>query len=283
MSFLDTISVNDKNTTPDGKYTIIKGVENKNLKGFIYETESSKLVSASFGNARVSKFSEAEYSKIISENSEEQTITICYEGPLVKVWFDEQGYHFSTSSNAYANNSFWGNKHEKFEKIFCEYGGDKFIQSLGSEPTKNLTHHFMVMGKNFTVTTRIHFRDNEYFVVYLGSVSIDGNINHPQHLDPNVYCYHKLDGINFLPTAFEINKRILIPSRMTPEEGLYILKNGYIKNKLSGNIHQDITCGECLIVRSKNKIFKITPRNYDLRCEMMGYVPNIKNQLYRVL
>lgn len=284
MSFLNTISVDDKEQSVDKKFTIIKGIENKNLKGFIYDSETSELLSASFGNACTVDFDEKNFQKILSENSENQIITVCYEGPLVKIWFDKEGkYHFSTSSKVDGSKSFWGNKNETFEKIFQLNGGDTFIRNLSGQYNQNLTHHFMIMTNDFTVTTRIDFRNNDAILVYLGTVSLDGQIMNPNNLDPNVYYYHNVSGFNFLPSKEELAGRILIPSRLTPETCMYILQNGYNKQKLSGHIHHDITSGESIIIRSNNKIIKVLPKCYELRSVIAGRTPNVKNQLYRLM
>ena len=73
MSFLNTISVDDKEQSVDKKFTVIKGIENKNLKGFIYDSETSELLSASFGNACTVDFDEKNdpYCKKCYESKEE--------------------------------------------------------------------------------------------------------------------------------------------------------------------------------------------------------------------
>lgn len=279
---LNSISVEDKVYNEDKSLVLIKGIENPKLKGCIFNPNSQSLISASFMDVENVDYNPATFKNYFSEQAN-NTISLCYEGPLVILRFDEKGkMHFYNTKRLDCRNSFWGNKNEKFGELFMDNGGARFVDSVEKIPS--ISHHFMIMTPSLMTTTRADFRNNQCIVVYLGSVSLDGTILNPEKLSPDVYYYHKISNNNFYPTREEVAGRILVPTRITLLEAEHILKNGYDFNQLSGKIDKSQFCGECVILRINNrKIIKFIPECYKLRSFIAGSVPNVKNRLYTIL
>lgn len=257
-------------------------------KGNLYR--GATLVSSTFKNPEQIQITGSEdFDKIISERSKDSVnfhFTICYEGALVKICYDDNGeLQFSNNSKVDCRGSFWGNKEETFFKSFNENGGDKFIAGIEQSKTPNVFHHFMLMTRNLVVTSRIDMRDNETIVVYLGSVDINGNIINPSSYSREVYHYHNIVDRNVLPTREELSGRILIPSRIDFQTAKHIIYNGYDLHTYPEEvIAKDITHGECVIARyNDQKIIKFLPTCYGYRDYITGSTPNVKNRLFRLM
>ena len=257
-------------------------------KGNIYR--GATLVSSTFKNPEQIQITGSEdFDRIIMERSKDSTnfhFTICYEGALVKLCYDDKGeLQFSNNSKVNCRGSFWGNKEETFFKVFNENGGDKFIAGIEQSKTPNVSHHFMLMTRNLVVTSRIDLRDNETIVVYLGSVDINGNIINPSSYSREVYHYHNIVDRNVLPTREELFGRILIPSRIDFQTAKHIIYNGYDPHTYPEQvITKDITHGECVIARyNDQKIIKFLPSCYEHRDYIAGNTPNVKNRFFRLM
>ncbi len=279
---IDTISVDDKVYNEDKSLVLIKGIENPNLKGCIFDTNTHQLVSSSFVDTETIEYDPATFKSFFNEN-ENITISLCYEGPLVIVRFDQDGKcHFYNTKRHDCSGSFWGDKTQKFGDLFLKNGGQKFIDTVEKIPS--ISHHFMITTPDFLNTSRIDFRNNECIVVYLGSVSLEGTILNPKDLSPDLYYYHNISENNFLPTKEEVNGKILIPSRLTYEGAIQLLTNGYHNIESSGKLDKSTFLGENIIVRKNNrKIIKFTPKCFSLRSFISGTTPNVKNRLYTIL
>jgi len=279
---LDTIPVDDKVYNEDKSLVLIKGIENPKLKGCIFNTTTHEMVSASFMDVETVDYDPTIFKSYFKESST-NTLSICYEGPLVIVRFDKEGKtHFYNTKRHDCTGSFWGNKQEKFGDLFMKYGGKKFIDTVEKVPS--ISHHFMIMTPSLLNTTRVDFRNNEGLVVYLGSVSLDGTILNPQTFSPDVYYYHKIADNNFLPSKEEVDGKILVPTRLTEEGAMHLLENGYHPHQSSGKIKKEEFSGECVILRINNrKIIKFVPKCHKLRSFVAGSVPNVKNRLYTIL
>ena len=279
---IDTISVEDKVFNEDNSLVLIKGKENPKLKGSVFRTENQEIISTSFSDVDVIEYTPEIFNSYFTPENK-NILTICYEGPLIMVRFDNpEEYQIYNNSRHDCTGSFWGNKEEKFGDLFLENGGQKFIDTVDRIP--GIAHHFMLMTPSLLTTTRIDFRNNQCIVVYLGSVSLDGTILNPSTFSPEIYYYHEIKGTNFLPTREELNGKILVPSRLTPEGAHHILTNGFDSNSFSGKLDNSFFNGECIIMRINNrKIIKFTPKCYNLRNKIAGSTPNVKNRLYTIL
>ena len=212
MNILDNFSSDDTNS--EGGLTIINGDKDRSLQGNIYITDTGELVSSTFRNSSEIQYTTDEDLLKLVDGTDHK-ITPCYEGAVVKVWFDPSGeIQFSNTKRINCRTSFWGNKENTFEKLFMENGGSKFIDSIDPTSSKGLTHHFMLMNRNLVITTRIDMRDNETIIIYLGSVDLEGNILEISDVDPKIYHYH-IDRTNALPSKKELDGRVLIPTVIT--------------------------------------------------------------------
>lgn len=284
----DLLRIEESEKKSDDKFTIINGDSNPELKGNIYLTENSKLVSRSFGEAKVVKFTNDSFLKFFEEVKEKDPnhyFTPCYEGPHVKVWFDEdKEIRFSNDNKIDCLKSFWGNKEETFGELFFKNGGDKFVEKL-SEETKipGYTHHFMILNRNLLITTRLDMRDNETVIVYLGTTTLEGKILEVTSIDPEVYFYN-IDRANVLPLKSELSSRILLPTKINFQEAYHVLTNGYEMNNYEPSLDKSLIKGECIVFRNGvDRIIKFTPDNYETRSFIAGSTPNIKNRLYNLL
>jgi len=97
------------------------GKVNPTSKGLIFE--KGTLVSHSFGNSFVKKYTNKTELEEFVNKFDNHSFTDCFEGPLVKLWYDSKGErHISTSNNMDCTNGFWGDREEKFGKLFKEFG-----------------------------------------------------------------------------------------------------------------------------------------------------------------
>ena len=272
----------------DDKFTIIKGDSRPEIKGNIYLKENSKLVSKSFGKCDVIEYEKSQFETFYKENKDiykNHYFTPCYEGPHVKIWYDDSGeIHFSNDNKIDCTTSFWGNKEETFGKLFFENGGQKFVDKLTSDVKRlGYTHHFMIINKSLVITSRIDLRNNDTIIVYLGTTSLDGKIFEITFLDPEVHFYNH-DKRNVFPSKEELAGRIIIPTKLTVEEAFFVLNNGYESNSYNPVIQRDLIKGECVIFRNGyDGIVKFNPPNYQMRSLIAGTTPNVKSRLYNLL
>lgn len=284
MFHLDQIEVSHKSLSEDGKFTIIREGP---LKGNIYDNDS-KIVSSSFTNCEETKYKKSEFELsylVQKEHQPNNYFTPYYEGPHVKVWFDDSGeLRFSNDNKIDCKNSFWGNKEEKFWDLFYNNGGEKFIKKFPDEMKKiGLTHHFMIVNKNLLITSRVDLRDNDTIIVYLGTTLLDGKILEITSIDTEVYFYNP-DRSNVFPLKEELQGRIMLPTKITFDEAVNVLTNGFGNTNYETFIQDDIIKGECVIWRDGvNKIIKFTPENYELRTLIAGSTPNVKSRLFTLL
>ena len=271
MLNLDLISSDDKNK--EGDFTLIKGSSDPSIQGNIYRTSTGELISSSFQESSVVEFStDKDFVTLFTENT---YATIGYEGAMVKLQYSENQTFFSNTSRVDCRNSFWGIKEHTFYKLWYENGGEKFINSIEHS---NLTHHFMIMNSNLVITSRMDLRDHDTVIIYLGSVDLEGNILQLDKIDPEIY-YLYTDRSNVLPSKEELAGRILIPTVITGDEALAILKNGYEQiSYKEDTVPFSLFKGETVILRRGTKeIVKVTPMCYDMRKKIAGNTPNIKN------
>ena len=137
----------------DGRFTGSTGAKDPFTRGLIFEDEA--IVSASFGYSPA--YTPSNEQLVMGTNLGTQ-ITTCFEGPLVKLWWDSEGKeHLSTTNKLDCRNSHWGNKEEKFGELFYNNGGTKFLQDCKD---RELTHHFMIMTPSLMVTSELNLKDN---------------------------------------------------------------------------------------------------------------------------
>lgn len=223
-------------------------------------------------------------------------ISCCFEGPLVKLWWDTSGtHHLSTTKNLDCTNSYWGNKDERFGPLFYANGGQVFIDS---QVDKTLTHHFMLMTPSLLVTSEFDLRDNECVMVYLGSM--DRRFNFVMmEFDETLFTQQQRMEI---PDKSTINGKILYPKIFTLEGDINILNNMFavIEFGLNPATHaifkpwsEDEACkgvnipllktyfGNPMIIRDTNGITKFIPRGYHKKCGILGNSPNVKLMVYQ--
>lgn len=187
-------------TVSDGKFTGILGITDPCTRGLIFEND--ELVSVSFGYSPCLTWdSETVFERVWKADE----VTSCFEGPLVKVWWDsEEQVHLSTTNKLDCTNSYWGNKEERFGPLFYNNGGTKFLEKV--KPS-DLTHHFMIMTNSLLVTSDIDLKDNDCVVVYLGSVSKDSRYLNLE-MDVDIFFHQLFDSI---PQKEQLEGRILYP------------------------------------------------------------------------
>jgi len=270
------------------------GSVNEESRGLIYDHDG-KLVSHSFGNTSVVEYTDKE--ALASLLKDGDVITQCFEGPLVKLWWDSEGNeHLSTTNKIDCTKSFWGNREERFGPLFYDNGGKIFSEYCHEHELKELTHHFMIMTPSLLVTSNVELNQNECIVVYLGSVNISGDYVEGI-LEGELHLFYRQEERNVFRDPLHISKRIVIPATTVYTEQHLdtidtVLRFGYgvryqitEEEKMRGVDINIITayCGEPLIVRRGNSITKIVPSGYKRKCELLGNTPNIKLQVFRMM
>jgi len=286
---IDQIDSSDKVT--DGDFTGSTGTVNPFTRGVIFEND--KIVSCSFGYSP--SYTPDENQIIQFCTNSEEDMTTCFEGPLIKLWWDsEDKQHLSTTNKINCINSYWGNKKEKFGDLFFNNGGKEFSENC----VHDLTHHFMIMTPSLMVTCDLDLKNNNCVVVYLGSMTKDGHYT-------NVYnekVFYK-QTCNTIPTKEELEGKILFPYVWKFDDtDQYtnfvdkVLKYGYTDHpsivaplsqteKFNGVDMKVIESyfGSPIIFRSINGIVKFVPASYDKKCGIIGNTPNIKLLVYNLM
>ena len=282
MFHLDQIELQNKVT--DGDFTMVVKSDNKEINGNIYLTENCTLISKSFGNTEEVIYEEESFKNFVTSQGGKGYFTPCYEGPLIRICHHNDELIFSNYNKINCRNSFYGNKEDKFEKLFFENGGQKFIESLTEESKKaGYSHHFMIVNRDLLITSRLDMRDNETIVVYLGTTTLDGKILDIALIDNNVHFYN-YDPMNLLPIKEELKSRILLPTKISSEQAFNLLIKGYESLQYDSCLSREITNGECVIFRNGvDKIVKFFPKNYEIRSYIAGKTPNKKHRLYNLL
>lgn len=276
------------------KFTASNGSVNPESRGLIYD-HTGTLVSHSFGDTSVVEYINTEHLASLLQDGD--VITQCFEGPLVKLWWDSEGNeHLSTTNKIDCTKSFWGNRTERFGNLFYENGGKMFSDWCREANKTNLTHHFMIMTPSLLVTTYLSLNRNDCVVVYLGSVNINGEYVEDA-IDSEQVLFYRQDERNVIPDPCHLSGRIMVPIRTVYESSVverieHTLRFGYgerliitEEEKMRGVDINIITAysGEAVIVRRGNSITKIVPTGYNRKCELLGNTPNIKLQLFRMM
>lgn len=288
---LDEIDASDK--IIDGKFTGLLGTTNPYLRGLIYEDD--KIVSTSFGFSPAYTPTEEQIRDLCNSDIE---ITTCFEGPLVKLWWDsEDKIHLSTTKKIDCTRSYWGNKDERFGDLFYSNGGQRFVDSCEHH---DYTHHFMIVTPSLMVTTDMDIKDNDCIVVYLGSMKKDGEYVSLDKISDTVFYQQQY---NVLPTKSELNSKILYPYSWKVDDKDYycnfitkLLEYGDYNNPI---ISSELTMdekfrgvdaniiksffGSPVIIRCKQGIIKFIPPSYEKKCEILGNSPNLNLLVYHLM
>lgn len=308
-----TSTTTDMNFHPDETVTLndrfrgSTGAINPHTRGIIVETKDGldQIVSVSFGHTPEIFPNEKTWINITPETF----FGFCYEGPLIKLWWDLDGeHHLSTTNKLDCRNSYWGNKEERFGNLFYKHGGQKFIEECSQN--KNLTHHFMILTKDLAVTTDLKLR-NDCYIAYLGSMDRGDCIFSMIDYDTDIF-QQDTRPFNYTPDVEDIgfinlesSDKILYPQLKNSEYYLDnidrakdILYYG-IHNYTLSNIFDPLTedermrgvdmrlirsyFGEPVIARNSFGITKFLPEGYLKKCEILGNSPNIKLLVYNLM
>jgi len=276
----------------DGRFTGSTGAKNQFTRGMIFE--GGDIVSTSFGYSPA--FTPTNEQLIVGTNVGTE-ITTCFEGPLVKLWWDSEGKeHLSTTNKLDCRNSHWGNKEEKFGELFYNNGGMKFLEDCKD---RELTHHFMIMTPSLMVTSEINLKDNDCMIVYLGSMSKQGYFSNIEFSEDVFYR----QVVNSIPQKEELGGKILFPFIWKVDNVAYyanfikqILTYGYDHNptiveeltqdeKFIGVDRRviDSYFGAPVIIRTEQGIIKYIPSSYQKKCDILGNSPNINLLVFKMM
>lgn len=300
----------DETVTLGDRFRGSTGAINPHTRGIIVETNDGldKIVSVSFGHTPEIFPNGDTWDNITPETS----FGFCYEGPLVKLWWDLDGeHHLSTTNKLDCRNSYWGNKDQRFGELFYKNGGENFIEQCSEN--KNLTHHFMVLTKDLAVTTDLVLR-NDCYLVYLGSMdrldytfsTIDYDTDIFQY-DTRPFdrtCNGPIGDIGFI--NLEASDKIVYPrcinldchndnTIVVNDILCYGIHNKYMTSQIFAPLTEDERLrgvdmrlirsyfGEPVIARNSFGITKFLPEGYLKKCEILGNSPNIKLLVYNLM
>lgn len=268
------------------------GSVNFTSKGLIFEKK--KLISHSFGRSFTREYDNKEvFEEFVNFHNKNlnHSFTECFEGPLVKLWYDsEQKRHLSTTNNMDCENSFWGNRQERFGQLFKDYGGDLFEKHITGNELYDYTHHFMIMTNSLFVTLDYNLGPNYCVLVYLGSVSKEGKfktLDNENVFSNLTFPTKDMEGKILKP----IEKKEIIYASQTLENGsnpLNIKLNSPLteiekENGVNLNLIRTFT-GKPIIMRSDTEIFKILPYGHEKKLEILGQInPNISYTIFTLM
>ena len=294
-------TANDNKFHPDETVTFDRfkgstGSVNPTTRGIIFETKDGldNIVSCSFGYTPEIINTEGVFESVVPGNY----FTTCFEGPLVKLWWDLDGEpHLSTTNKLDCKNSYWGNKEEKFGDLFETYGGKTFLENY--KGSKSLTHHFMILTKNLSVMSDFDIKDNKCVIVYLGSMNRDD------------FSFTMIDTKTFEDGVFIENEenlpqsdnfKILYPNvtkisdeRVEIDKMIQRTTFGFTDQSIFSPLTEDEKLrgvdlrvinsyfGEPVILRTNLGIRKIVPSGYLKKCTILGNTPNIKLLVFSMM
>lgn len=257
--------MSEVNTT-ETKFRLDVGDEVEKQKGQIINIKTGKLESRSFGKTYEYMYISDDDLMQLCNSFKDYYFTHCFEGPLVKVWYDSDGErHFSSQRRIDCTKSFWGDKTKRFGDLFTKYGGQRFDEMCSKTP--NQTHHFMIIEPSLMVTTRVDIFDNECVIVYLGTVDTEGKRTMMQCDDAIFY-----ESKSFVCKEY-LKNRILYPKEIIVEEAIQLLK--FDSDRPYNN--------ENVMLFGDNQIYKIKHGRSEFRECIAGSNPNLKNRLYMLL
>lgn len=299
----------DETVTLGDRFRGSTGAINPHTRGIIVETNDGldKIVSVSFGHTPEIFPSDETWNNITPDTS----FGFCYEGPLVKLWWDLDGeHHLSTTNKLDCRNSYWGNKDQRFGELFYKNGGENFIEQCSEN--KNMTHHFMILTKDLAVTTDLELV-NSCQVVYLGSMDRTDCTFSMIDYDTDIFQYDKrkfgypfeeMDNNCVLKSVD--SGRIIYPIVGNSEYYLenvdsakdilcYGIHDKYMISRIFAPLTEDERLrgvdmrlirsyfGEPVIARNSFGITKFLPEGYLKKCEILGNSPNIKLLVYNLM
>lgn len=293
-----SIKFHPSETIVNERFTGLTGGVNPANRGLILENKDGedRIVSISFGDTpEIIPNDEAWLGGLGTG-----MFTNCFEGPLIKLWWDLGGeYHISTTNKLDCKKSYWGNKEERFGDLFENYGGLKFLENY--KGSQDLTHHFMILTRDLSVTNDINLNSNKCVIVYLGSMNrVDYTF---EMIDFSDDLFVAQKEINYIPD--NMNNCVLYPIVSNTDENNSkekmndILHYGYLTNNEWNKVFAPLSVseknrgidtmmissyfGEPVIYRSPFNISKFVPKGYYKKCEIIGNSPNIKLLVFKLM
>lgn len=111
------------------------------------------------------------------EKEEKNTYIVYHEGPLIRVFRDSNGIHFSNEKKIDCSESFFGYNHLTFGKLFNEAGGEQLLRQAlnnGQFPVGR-TFYFMLGHPKYTFIQHAPI-PNSTHLYFLCAVDLDGTI-----------------------------------------------------------------------------------------------------------
>ena len=308
-----------------GRFAGSTGAINPETRGQIVELKDNeyKLVSTSFGYTLEVVSNPGIWEDMVPRNDDRcgiRSMTLCYEGPLVKLWWDLDGSpHLSTTNKLECTNSFWGNKEERFGELFYKYGGAKFIENCGGDKDqlfykyggtkfiencggyKEMTHHFMIMTRDLAVLSDIRLGDNECVVVYLGTMD---RTTGEFLLIPFTHTMFVQDLTKTVPELEVAQNSIMYPpmydsrAPITTVWAEEMVNHGMLtpfEREIFDPLSEDERMmgvdirliksyfGHPVILRDNYGITKVLPVGHRKKCDIIGNSPNVKLLVYNLM
>ena len=188
-----------------------------------------------------------------------------YQGTHVKVWKHDEKWMISTFNNPEASNSHYMNPKEKCGHLFDKFGGMYFKDNVNH--VENNTHHFILVTKSLTVTSKIQdLYNNECVIVYIGSTDING-LRYELKFDNKIFFYNS-EG-KFL-SAEIVKKRIYYPTDITEQYAGHIYDPFKNSTSINKNLVEDFYGENIMVINSDGSITKCIHPSYDKRYESLG-------------
>jgi len=117
---------------------------------------------------------------------------IYHEGPLVRIFLDERGIHFSNEKKINCKDSHFFDENLTFGKLFADGKGCEFLHTLQKEnffiPGRTL--FFMLGHPKYTMIINTHIPDHTQ-IYFLCAVDLDGSICWPSCINRYEFSYKK--------------------------------------------------------------------------------------------
>lgn len=251
---LDEIPYENKKISKSSNYISLVGESDKYISGTIVD---------SVGNVLSVPFIEKSSNEFIPGKPVYRKY---FQGTHVKLWKNPEGeWMLSTYNNPEAENSHFMNPNEKFGQLFDEYGGTNFKDKIIYN--KNDTHHFILVTKALTVTSKNqNLLDNECVIVYIGSTNLNG-LRFELENNELLFC-STLDS-NF-PSKRILNNRIFYPGNISENVAEYIFSPFKDAKSIENDFVKDFFGENIMIINEDGTITKCVHPSYDRRYSSLG-------------
>lgn len=248
------------------------------VRGLVLDLAEKRVVCDSYGYTPVATVDEL-YNQVVLECSDGQRVTFSpetfeifqgFEGTIIRMWKHGGEVLYSSHRKLDTSKSYYGDS-PFFKDIFTEVlNGPKPEDLFQNEEDSSKVHTFIMVHPTLLNASKIPIEKG--FLVYLTSKDMKTGV---QFKDSRVQT------TSILP-PYGDPSMIYTPKPLSVSEANQILKYGFHPNRPLAT-DKRLQMGEFIILKSKDKIFKVQSPAYGWRSDIRDNDPNITHRFYTLL